>query len=63
MDKANRPLLYTLAAYACLVMYGSLVPFEPRGTSLSEALRAFANIRYLQLGVTSRADWIANILL
>jgi len=63
MSRAKRPLLYALVAYTCLVVYGSLVPFELRGTSLSEALQAFANIRYLQLGVTSRADWIANILL
>lgn len=48
-------------AWMAFVVYGSLVPldFRPR----QDAWASFAAIRYLELGVGSRADWIANILL
>ena len=57
---------YLLAAwflYGAFVIYGSLVPlnFQPR--PLAEAIDAFRNIRYLNLDIASRADWVANILL
>jgi len=61
---APRKLFLLLAVlYALLVVYGSLVPFDFRAFPLEDALRRFAQIRYLQLGVESRADWVANILL
>lgn len=49
--------------YLAFVIYGSLVPlaFQPR--PLAETLNAFANIRWLNLGLASRADWVANLLL
>lgn len=52
-----------LVAWTCLAIYGSLVPFwfEPR--PLDAALSQFAEIRYLSLGVASRSDFVANILL
>ena len=49
--------------YAAFVVYGSLVPLEFRYRSLQSAWSAFQHIPYLKLGVASRADWIANILL
>lgn len=49
--------------YLAFVVYGSLVPFEYRAVSLDEAFKQFAGITYLQLGIGSRADWVANILL
>jgi VanZ family protein len=49
--------------YLAFVIYGSLVPFDFRPRSFDVALRGFLNIRYLRLGVESRADWVANILL
>ena len=49
--------------YLGFIAYGSLLPFELRDYSFSQALEMFANIRHLQLGIASRADWIANILL
>ena len=49
--------------YLGFIAYGSLLPFELREYSFSQALEMFANIRHLQLGIASRADWIANILL
>jgi VanZ family protein len=56
-------LLPLAIAYAGFVVYGSLVPLEFRPGSLDAALQAFGHIPYLRLGVASRADWIANILL
>jgi VanZ family protein len=49
--------------YLGFVVYGSLVPFDFRPRSLDAAIRDFTHIRYLNLGIASRADWVANILL
>jgi VanZ family protein len=58
------PKLFLLAiAYAGFVVYGSLVPLDFRPRDFGAAVDAFARIPYLRLGVASRADWVANILL
>ncbi len=49
--------------YLFFVIYGSLVPLDFHPRPWNEAWRAFLQIRYLQLGIGSRADWVANILL
>jgi len=49
--------------YTIFVVYGSLVPLDYRPFPLEEAWSKFRNIRYLNLGIASRADWVANILL
>ncbi len=49
--------------YLIFVIYGSLVPLEYRARPFAEAWREFQNIRYLQLGIASRSDWVANLLL
>ncbi|WP_295880063.1 VanZ family protein [uncultured Thiohalocapsa sp.] len=49
--------------YLTFVIYGSLVPLEWRAVPFDEALTRFANIRFLELGAASRADWVANIVL
>lgn len=49
--------------YAAFVVYGSLIPFEYRPLPLAAAWVEFRHIPYLRLGVASRADWVANILL
>lgn len=46
--------------YLCFVVYGSLVPLQFKPRLLSDALTAFQGIAYLNLGIYSRADWIAN---
>jgi VanZ family protein len=50
-------------AYLVFVVYGSLVPLEWREVPWDDALTRFSNIRYLDLGAASRADWVANIVL
>lgn len=52
--------LFLWLAYVAFVVYGSLVPLQYKAVPLAEALAAFKNIRYLELGVESRADWVAN---
>lgn len=51
------------ALYLAFVVYGSLVPLAFRPMPLDMAWAAFADIRYLRLGIGSRADWVANVLL
>ena len=46
--------------YAAFVVYGSLVPLEYRPLPPGEAWARFQQIPYLNLGVGSRADWVAN---
>lgn len=60
-DRAARAYLIGALAWALFVAYGSLVPLEFRPRP--DAWQSFLAIRYLELGVGSRADWIANILL
>ena len=59
----RRFLFWIWFAYLVFVIYGSLVPlnFQPR--PLDEAIRIFREIRYLELGIGNRADWVANLLL
>ncbi len=47
-------------AYVTFVVYGSLVPLDFRPLPLDQAWATFKQLRMLQLGVESRADWIAN---
>ena len=63
-DKDSRLGLTLLAlGYLLFVIYGSLVPLDYRPLPLDEALKRFQEIRFLDLGIGSRADWVANILL
>lgn len=59
----NRYFFFATALYLLFVIYGSIVPLEFRNLPIETALNQFKNIRYLNLGAASRADWIANILL
>jgi glycopeptide antibiotics resistance protein len=51
------------AATIAVAVYGSLVPLRFTPLSFTTALDRFADIPMLSLGVESRADWVANILL
>jgi len=49
--------------YTAFVIYGSLVPLEFRAIPWDEAVAQFGAIPWLELGVGSRADWVANLIL
>ena len=49
--------------YVLFVVYGSLVPLTYVDRPLVDAVQAFKNIPFLDLGIGSRADWVANLLL
>jgi len=52
-----------LGLYLLFVIYGSLVPLNFVWRPLPDALHAFAAVPWLDLGIGSRADWVANLLL
>ncbi len=56
-------LLVAAAVYSLFVVYGSLVPLDYRPMPLDEAVARFRAIPFLDLGIGSRADWVANVLL
>lgn len=58
----NRLVLAALA-YTAFLVYGSLVPLEFRVLPWGKALAQFSAIPWLQLGVGSRADLMANLIL
>ena len=61
--KVLRTLSGVFVCYLIFVIYGSLVPLEFQAISRTEALRRFSEIPWLDLGIASRADWVANCLL
>jgi len=50
-------------AYLAFVVYGSLVPLHFKPMPLDQAIAQFREVPFLQLGIGSRADWVANLLL
>ncbi len=63
ISSARFSILALAIVYTLFVIYGSLVPLNFKPYSLREAFEAFGNIRYLDLKIGNRADWVANILL
>jgi glycopeptide antibiotics resistance protein len=61
---AQRGLLLWLALpYLAFVIYGSLVPLDYQALPWDAAVAKFRGIPFLELGIGSRADWMANLLL
>jgi VanZ family protein len=58
--KRSYTSLWLFLGYGAFVVYGSLVPLEYRPLPLDVAWQNFQHIRYLELGLDSRADWVAN---
>ncbi|MBE0548027.1 MAG: VanZ family protein [Rubrivivax sp.] len=56
-------LLLGALAFLAFVVYGSLVPLRFQALPWDQALERFRSMPYLALGIGSRADWVANILL
>ncbi len=55
--------MWAAILFMLLFVYGSFVPLEYRALGLSEAIEKFRRVRYLHLGLYSRADFVANLLL
>src|ERR1700741_2216242 len=56
-------LVFAASLYFVFVVYGSLVPLKPVPIPFDEAWYRFQHIQTLRLGILSRADWVANLLL
>ncbi len=61
--KPGRAYLVLLVIYLGIVVYGSLVPLEFRSVPFEQAVKKFRDIPYLQIGIQSRSDLVANFLL
>ena len=51
---------WLLLGYLAFVVYGSLVPLDFQPLPWAQAVEQFSKIPFLNLGVDSRADWVAN---
>jgi glycopeptide antibiotics resistance protein len=56
-------VLAAAVAFTLLALYGSFVPLNYRPLPWDDAVTRFRNIPFRDLGIKSRADWVANILL
>jgi VanZ family protein len=56
-------LLAAGLGFMVFVVYGSLVPFNFRPQPFDVAWETFQKTPWLVLGIVSRADWVANLLL
>ncbi|MDP2834186.1 MAG: VanZ family protein [Pseudomonadota bacterium] len=56
-------LLWLGLLYLVFVVYGSLVPLDYHALPWDEAVAKFRDVPFLNLGIGSRADWMANLLL
>lgn len=63
MMYSKKILFISGMVYLAFVIYGSLVPLDFRPIPNDVAWERIRQIRYLPLGIASRADWVANILL
>ena len=59
----HRTLAHLALLMALLIVYGSLVPFELRSVPLDQGIQLFAHIRWLDIALEERADWVANLIL
>ena len=60
---ANHPtgkLLFLGVAFGLGLVYASLIPLQYRPLSWNETLDGFRDLRWLNLNVYRRADWVAN---
>lgn len=62
-NNSQRVLLAVALAYLIFVIYGSLVPLRFVPMPWDQAISKFKEIPFLDLGIGSRADWVANLLL
>lgn len=60
---AGRVYYIFLLLYFAFVVYGSLVPLEYRPLPLEKAIELFRRLPYRHVGIRSRSDVVANLLL
>lgn len=60
LSSTPRIVWLTTLLYTAFVIYGSLVPLEASYIEFDLAWQKFQSIPYLQLGLQSRSDWVAN---
>lgn len=63
LSRQRAPLFWLALPYLVFVIYGSLVPLDFHALPWDEAVAKFREIPFLDLGIGSRADWVANLLL
>jgi len=59
----RRHYLALAIAWTAFAIYGSLVPLQYNSIEWADAVRQFRSLPPLWVGMGSRADWVANILL
>ncbi len=59
-SRGIRVHFWSVLVYLLFVIYGSLVPFDYNPITFDQAFNLFKKIPYLDLGIESRADWVAN---
>lgn len=59
-DKRSARHALAWLAYIAFVVYGSLVPLDFHPLPVDQAWATFRQLPMLQLGIESRADWVAN---
>jgi glycopeptide antibiotics resistance protein len=62
-DTPRWPIGLLALGYLVFAVYGSLVPLNYQPLPWDEAVARFRDIPFLRLGIGSRADWVANVLL
>lgn len=63
MNSIKGQIGFLAALYLVFVIYGSLVPLNFQPVPWADALARWRTIPFLDLGIGSRADWVANLLL
>lgn len=61
-DPMRRALGWAWFAWCVFVAYGSLLPFDLRPVPWDQAVQSFTHLPWLKLGLGSRLDWLANLL-
>jgi glycopeptide antibiotics resistance protein len=59
----RRHFAWATALFVLIAVYGSLVPLNYTPISVRDAALRFKDLPLLKIGIESRADWVANILL
>lgn len=59
----RRHFVAATLVFVAVAIYGSFVPWNYTPISVRDAALRFKDLPLLQLGIESRADWVANILL